>query len=237
MRPCLVKQQSSLLSECQIAPLDSILMRFPSIFLCGTILRFLKSHGVSSIQLSTSIGFTKVKNIVFRWDFVSRNQSTSDYWMHFTHIPDVQMYSVDPFGNSTLSCNSGSKTIPPKSPWIALKYRMCLEELGFKQYWHLFFLSSSSGQNRYQIVEWPLQSTHRNLFFFWNSSTISSNYHCSFGFPRNCLIMSKQSDHCFWYDVALSITTTRIDVHPTFFRVEERRRVSASLLISFEVLL
>ena len=42
------------------------------------------------------------------------------------------MYSVKSSGNSTSSCNA-------ECPWMALKYRKCLEELGFKQYWNLFF--------------------------------------------------------------------------------------------------
>ena len=48
------------------------------------------------------------------------------------------MFSVTPFANSTLSCSSRSTAIPLECPWIALKYEMCLEELGFKQYWNLF---------------------------------------------------------------------------------------------------
>ena len=39
------------------------------------------------------------------------------------------MYSAKSSGNRTLS----------ECPWNARKYRKCLEELGFKQYWNLFF--------------------------------------------------------------------------------------------------
>ena len=46
------------------------------------------------------------------------------------------MYSVNLSGNSTLSCNSGSLSLSPECPWIARKYRKCLEEL---EYWNLFF--------------------------------------------------------------------------------------------------
>ena len=50
------------------------------------------------------------------------------------------MYSAKSPGNSTLSCNEGSTRVPPECPWIARKYRKCLEELGFKkQCWNLFF--------------------------------------------------------------------------------------------------
>ena len=49
------------------------------------------------------------------------------------------MYSVKSSGNNTLSCNAGSTRSPPECPWVARKYRNCLEEFGFKQYWNLFF--------------------------------------------------------------------------------------------------
>ena len=100
MRPCLVKLQSSLLREFQFAPICSIFMKFPSI-LYGTILGFVKSHGVTSIQLSSSLRFTFVKNTdcLPRLRILSsHNQSTSDYGMDFTHIPDV----VDALGKSFL---------------------------------------------------------------------------------------------------------------------------------------
>ena len=56
MRPCLVKQQSFLLSELRISPMYCILMRVFQVFLYGTILGFVKSHEVSSTQFSSSIG-------------------------------------------------------------------------------------------------------------------------------------------------------------------------------------
>ena len=49
------------------------------------------------------------------------------------------MYSVNPFGDSALSCNARSTALSPECPSIALKYRKCLEEFGFTQYWNLFF--------------------------------------------------------------------------------------------------
>ena len=128
------------------------------------------------------------------------------------------MHSVKPFGNSTLSCGSGSIATPPECPWIALKYDMCLEELGFKQFRILFLAPPPFCQNRNPIIEWPLRSTLKEfpLLFvdFFNNVFI---FDCSVGFPRNILIMSLQSDHCFWYDVARMIISSRIDVHPLSF--------------------
>ena len=52
------------------------------------------------------------------------------------------MYSVNPSGNSTLSCNAGSTALSPECPWIARRYRNWLEEFEFTQYWNLFFAPS-----------------------------------------------------------------------------------------------
>ena len=46
-------------------------------------------------------------------------------------------------GNSTSSCNAGSTRLPPECPWLLWNTGKCLEELGFKQYWNLFFGPSS----------------------------------------------------------------------------------------------
>ena len=82
------------------------------------------------------------------------------------------MHSVNPFGNSTLSCNVGSIAFSPECPWIALRYKKWLEEFGFKQYWNLFLaappfarddIPSSSGH-------WEAPST---FFFFLHSSIMS----------------------------------------------------------------
>ena len=136
VRPCLVKLQSSLLSKFQIAPIYRILMRFSSFFY-GAILGFVKSHGVSSKQLSSSIGFTTVKNTdclpLLRLCPPSINPLLIVECIPLT-FPTWWMYSVNSFGNSTLSCNSGSIAIPPECLWIDLQYRICLEELGFKQH-------------------------------------------------------------------------------------------------------
>ena len=49
------------------------------------------------------------------------------------------MFSVKSSGNSTLFGNAGSTRVSPECPWVARKYRKCSDELGFKQYWNLFF--------------------------------------------------------------------------------------------------
>ena len=54
-------------------------------------------------------------------------------------FPKWLMFSAKSSGNSTPSRNVGSTRVPPECPWIRLKYRKCLEELGFTQYWNLFF--------------------------------------------------------------------------------------------------
>ena len=64
------------------------------------------------------------------------------------------MYSVNPSGNSTLSCNSGSISLPPECPWIC-----SVEEVRIQTILKSFLGSSSFRQNRYPIVNWPLQST------------------------------------------------------------------------------
>ena len=54
-------------------------------------------------------------------------------------FPKWLMFSAKSSGNSTPSRNVGSTRVPPECPWIALKYRKCLEALGFTQYWNFFF--------------------------------------------------------------------------------------------------
>ena len=84
----------------------------------------------------------------------SWDQSTSDYFECVSlTFPTWQMYSVESSDNSALSCNAGSTRLPPECPWIARKYKKCLEESGFMQYWNLFFLRQTS----YPIVNWPLR--------------------------------------------------------------------------------
>ena len=57
--------------------------------------------------------------------------------------------------------------------WIALRYRKCLEELGFKQYWNLFF--GPPPFTRVDIQS-PIDHCKAPLnFFFLNSSKTSSN--------------------------------------------------------------
>ena len=108
-----------------------------SSFLYGATLGFVKSHGVSSKQLSSSIGFTTVKNTdclpLLRLCPPGINPLLIVECIPLT-FPTWWMYSVNSFGNSTLSCNSGSIAIPPECLWIDLQYRICMEELGLKQY-------------------------------------------------------------------------------------------------------
>ena len=79
------------------------------------------------------------------------------------------MYSVNPFGDSTLSFSLKSIATPPECPWIALKYEMCLEELGLKQYWNLFLPPPIDIQSFSDHGEAP------SNFSFLHSSKTSSN--------------------------------------------------------------
>ena len=54
-------------------------------------------------------------------------------------FPTWKMYSVNPFGNSTLSRNAGSTAIPRECPWIALKYEMSLDSRNIETFF-LFLL-------------------------------------------------------------------------------------------------
>ena len=98
------------------------------------------------------------------------NQSTSGHRMHVIHFPDVVHVLSKSF---TVSCNSGSIVLPPECSSTAQKYRKCLEELGFKQYWNLFF-----GPPPFARVDIQSPINHRRAptnFFFLNSSRISPN--------------------------------------------------------------
>ena len=144
MRPGQVKRQSFLLGEFQSCTKSSVFWWSFHVFLYGTILGFVKSHEVSSTQFSSSIGFTVVKNTaclpLLRLLPRRINPFLTKEFNSFA-FPTWYMYSVNPFGNSTLSCNAGSIALSPECPWIAPKYEMCLEELGFKQHWNLFLAS------------------------------------------------------------------------------------------------
>ena len=111
------------------------------VFLYTAILGLFRSYWTSSRSSLAYIGFTAVKNT----DCLSFlrlplgigplliTECISSAFLMW------QMHSAKSSGNRTLSCNVGSKRLPPECPWIALKYRKCLEELGFKQYRNLFF--------------------------------------------------------------------------------------------------
>ena len=90
------------------------------VFMYGVILGFVKSHGVSPIQYSSSIGLTIVKNTAFLpllRLFSSWDQSVSDYLIQFTRVPDVvDVLGKSSFGNRTFSCKSGSMALSPECP-------------------------------------------------------------------------------------------------------------------------
>ena len=118
----------------------------------------------------------------------SWDQSTSDCRMHFTYIPDVVDVLSEVLRQQSLSFTAGSTRLPPECPWTALKYRKCLEELGFKPILEPFLWSSSICQERYPIVTWPLRSTIELCLEFFHNLVKS---HCSIIFSRNWLITSQ----------------------------------------------
>ena len=83
------------------------------------------------------------------------------------------MYSVNPCGDTRLSCNSGSRVLPPECPWTALRFRKWLEEFGFKQPWNLFLALPPFARVEIQSLSDHCEAP--STFFFLTSSRISSN--------------------------------------------------------------
>ena len=76
----------------------------------GAILGFVRSHGVSPVPCTSSIGFTVVKNTACLPHMRLFLHGISPFLMIEVNsfaFPTWKMYSVNPFGNSTLSCNAG----------------------------------------------------------------------------------------------------------------------------------
>ena len=125
MWPCLVKLQAFILGELQIAPKYYILKAFPSILVwCDPWFRKIVksfSHAIYVLHrvhcceeycLSSSLdAFSSGINPFLIMEFNS------------PAFPTWKMYSVNPFGNRTLSCNAGSITLSPECPGIAQRYR------------------------------------------------------------------------------------------------------------------
>ena len=79
-------------------------------FLYGAILGLVKSHGVPPIPSSSAIGFTAVKNTDCLHFLRLPPGINPCPIIEFNSLafPTRLMYSLKPFGNSILSCNSGS---------------------------------------------------------------------------------------------------------------------------------
>ena len=192
-----------------------------------------------SLVLSSRVGFSHTIVILHQIHYCeehglsssietlsSRNQSTSDYWSQFIRVPDVE----DILGKSFWS------------QYIVLQLRInsnttrmsldCSERQNVSGWVRVqtilkpFLLSSSSGQNRYPIFNWPLQSTIEPflLDFFY----IIMKYHCSVSFEE-------LFDHVVAMTSLLLIPRCTSDHNlqdccpSTFIHVEEQRRVSALL--------
>ena len=74
-------------------------------------------------------------------------------------FPMWQMYSAKSSGNSMLSCHVGSTRLPLECPWIALKYKKCMEDLGLKHYWNLFFGPPPFRQESSPSINCPFRRT------------------------------------------------------------------------------
>ena len=108
------------------------------------------------------------------------------------------MYSSKSSGNSTLFCNVGSTRVPPECPWIARKYKKCSDELGFKQYWNIFFCPPPFAKKlihaRIDQCEVPsnydlnIDATSSNLTApsssWWTDSSCCSNLIINFDTPK-----------------------------------------------------
>ena len=90
-------------------------------------------------------------------------------------FPSWLMYSVNPFGNNTLSCNSGSTAFSPECPWTARKYKNWLEKFGFMQHWNLF-LAPHPPSARVDIHSSSGHCQAPSDFFFLHSSIMSLSW-------------------------------------------------------------
>ena len=186
--PVLKKCKPFLLSELQIAPIYSILKAFPSI-LYRAILGFGRSRGVFTILFPSSIG----------WIHCCEEHGLSSFFDAFPPgispflivefnslaFPTRKMYSVNPFGNGTLSCNVGSIAFSPECPWISRRYRHWLEEELRIQAILKPFLSSSSFCQSWLISILQVTTAKHHL----SSSSCTLRWcHCS-GVLRDWLVM------------------------------------------------
>ena len=104
------------------------------VLLYGTILGLSKLHRASLMLWSSSIGFTAVKKRIAFWDTVLLGSDCNVF--KFNSIPDVVDTLGDILWQQYMILQWWIHNI---SSWMSWKYRKCLEELGFKQYWNLFF--------------------------------------------------------------------------------------------------
>ena len=123
------------------------------------------------------------------------------------------MYSVNPFGNSTLSCNAGSIALPPEYPWIARRYRNWLEKYEFKQYWNLF-LAPPPPFARVDIKSSSGHCEAPSIFFFFLHSSMMSLY-----WIAPCQSLDGLFDHVVVWHVKtlLIVWSLCFNVYPFFF--------------------
>ena len=112
--------------------------------------------------------------IVFFWDAALQESTHFWFWNSFHLYSEVQMYSTNPSGNNTLSCNAASTKLPLECPWIARTHRNCLEEFGIKQYWNLFLALPPCA--RIDIQSLCDHCEAPSNFFFQHSSMTSLNW-------------------------------------------------------------
>ena len=153
------------------------------VFLYGAILGLSKSHRISSIFWSSSIGFQCSEKHRLSVPFEtssSWDQSTSDLLNAFNlHSRCGWCTRWSPPATVHCLATQNQRDYLLNVPEIALNYRKCLEELEFNQYWNLFLGLLPFARRVIQSLTGHCEVPSN---FSLNSSMISSP-----GFPENLL--------------------------------------------------
>ena len=165
------------------------------LFVFGVVLGLCsKSHRMSSILWSSSIGFTAVKNTdclsLLRLLLPGINPLLIIECISL-RFPMWWMYSVKSSGNSTLSCNAGSTRLPllnvPELLWNTRSVRKSSGK-NSQAVLEPFLWSSHFYQKSYPRINWPLRSTTELCLELFHNVVKS---HCSIICSRNWWIMSQ----------------------------------------------
>ena len=125
-------------------------------------------------------------------------------------FPKWKMYSAKSSGNSTWSCNEGSTRVPPECPGCSEIQEM-FGRIGVQAELKPFLRSSSFRQGSYPSFNWPMRSNHELCLELF--CQVVNSYDSNI-FSMNCIIMSKQSDHKFWYFKTTLTEFSWLNVNP-----------------------